>query len=114
MKEYNLIEVFKTAGIKSIFNLQLANEHKSCGDGIDERGGAGFSYVPEDWMNEGVSHYGFGWPDMDVPEKSHILKVVQVMTHDLDILGGKVAVHCHAGLGDLHKRMSTRAWILND
>ncbi|KAJ3067386.1 Protein tyrosine phosphatase domain-containing protein 1 [Podochytrium sp. JEL0797] len=99
IKQYNIIDVFKQKGIKSIFNLQLAQEHQNCGDGVDDRGGAGFSYVPEDWMNEGISHYGFGWPDMDVPEKSHILKVVQVMTHELDTLGGKVAVHCHAGLG---------------
>ncbi|KAJ3059317.1 Protein tyrosine phosphatase domain-containing protein 1, partial [Rhizoclosmatium hyalinum] len=99
LKTHNLVQVFLTAGIKSIFNLQLPNEHKSCGDGIDDRGGSGFSYVPEDWMEAGISHYAFGWPDMDVPDKSHILKVVQVMTHELEVLGGKVAVHCHAGLG---------------
>ncbi|KAI8608033.1 hypothetical protein BC830DRAFT_1157063 [Chytriomyces sp. MP71] len=99
MKEHNLIAKFKEFGIRSIFNLQMAHEHKSCGDGIDERGGAGFSYVPEDWMNEGISHYGFGWPDMDVPDKLHVLKIVQVMSHDLDVAKGKVAVHCHAGLG---------------
>ncbi|KAI9339699.1 hypothetical protein BDR26DRAFT_862145 [Obelidium mucronatum] len=100
MNEYNLITVFKEAGIKSIFNLQIANEHSNCGDGIDPRcGSSGFSYVPEDWMNEGISHYGFGWADMDVPEKSYMLQIVQVMAHDLDILNGKVAVHCHAGLG---------------
>ncbi|KAI9205161.1 uncharacterized protein BJ171DRAFT_581367 [Polychytrium aggregatum] len=82
MKEYNLIETFKSLGIMSIFNLQENGEHASCGDGNEQA--SGFSYLPEAWMNAGVSYYNFGWKDMDTPDFESMLSIVQVMSHALE------------------------------
>ncbi|KAJ3217837.1 Protein tyrosine phosphatase domain-containing protein 1 [Clydaea vesicula] len=93
LKNYNLIEKF---GIHAIFNLQESGEHASCGDGNEEK--SGFSYLPENFMENDIYYYNFGWKDMDIPELSYMLNIVQVMAHMLRE-GKKVAVHCHAGLG---------------
>jgi protein tyrosine phosphatase domain-containing protein 1 len=65
IKEYNLVNVFLEKNIRAIFNLQSPFEHASCGDGIEP---SGFSYIPEHWMDNGISYYNFGWTDMEVPE----------------------------------------------
>lgn len=96
MKEYDLIRKFKEAGIGAIFNLQQPGEHTACGDGLDPN--SDFSYVPEDWMEAGVSYLQYGWVDMDTPHCELILGAVQLMSYLIGS-GKKVAVHCHAGLG---------------
>ncbi|KAJ3327162.1 Protein tyrosine phosphatase domain-containing protein 1 [Blyttiomyces sp. JEL0837] len=97
IRAYKLIETFIYNNITGIFNLQLPYEHQNCGDGLDERG-SGFSYDPEDFMKFGISHFAFGWTDMDIPTFEHMLRLVQVMSFILE-KGEKIAVHCHAGLG---------------
>lgn len=44
-----------------------------------------------------VYFYNFGWKDYGVASLTAILDMVKVMTFALQ--EGKVAVHCHAGLG---------------
>lgn len=96
IKEYSLLERFQQLGLTAVFNLQQLNEHETCGDGLDLS--SGFSYIPQTFMDQNISFYNFGWVDMEVPELEFALKLVQVMAHALEN-GGKIAVHCHAGLG---------------
>jgi protein tyrosine phosphatase domain-containing protein 1 len=49
-------------------------------------------------MDENIFYYNFGWKDMTTPSCDLMLDIVQVIDHELS-LGGKVAVHCHAGRG---------------
>ncbi|KAI8916281.1 hypothetical protein EDD86DRAFT_222199 [Gorgonomyces haynaldii] len=95
IKEFDLTNVFQKNGIGAVFNLQQSGEHASCGDGIHP---SGFSYLPEEWMDKGIYYYNFGWQDMETPEMQTILDIVQVMAYSIKKTG-KIAVHCHAGLG---------------
>ena len=44
-----------------------------------------------------VYFYNYGWLDYGVPTLESVLDMVKVV--DFALRGGKVAVHCHAGLG---------------
>lgn len=44
-----------------------------------------------------VFYYNYGWADYGVPTLPSLLDMVKVM--DFTLGEGKVAVHCHAGLG---------------
>ncbi|XP_071960130.1 protein tyrosine phosphatase domain-containing protein 1-like isoform X2 [Antedon mediterranea] len=94
INKYDIIPQFKAAGIKSIINLQTAGEHASCGNPLEP---SGFSYDPEDFMQEDIFCYNFGWDDYGVRALASILDMIKVM--DFAVQQGKVAVHCHAGLG---------------
>lgn len=94
MKEYDHMNKFKELGITSIINLQKPGEHKSCGNGLHS---LGFSYNPQEFMDNGVYFYNFGWKDYGVASHATILDMVKVMQFATS--QGKVAVHCHAGLG---------------
>ncbi|XP_074644965.1 protein tyrosine phosphatase domain-containing protein 1-like [Tubulanus polymorphus] len=94
MKEYDIIKQFKEAGISSIINLQTPGEHFNCGDPLEL---SGFSYNIEDFMDEGIFFYNFGWPDYGVANPDTLLDMVRVM--QFAVSEGKVAIHCHAGLG---------------
>lgn len=94
IKEHNLAQKL---GVTAIFNLQENGEHASCGDGIEPE--SGFSYKPEDFMNNGIFYYNFGWKDMTAPDLGQMLNIVQVMHFSLTETSSKIAVHCHAGLG---------------
>ncbi|KAJ3302229.1 Protein tyrosine phosphatase domain-containing protein 1 [Kappamyces sp. JEL0829] len=96
IKEFGLIDVFLQENIRAIFNLQLPGEHLSCGDGVEPS--SGFSYVPEQFMDSGISYYNFGWTDMETPDVDLMLSIVNVMAFAMEG-GKKAAVHCHAGLG---------------
>ncbi|XP_045695780.1 protein tyrosine phosphatase domain-containing protein 1 isoform X4 [Phyllostomus hastatus] len=48
-------------------------------------------------MEAGIYFYNFGWKDYGVASLTTILDMVKVMTFALQ--EGKVAIHCHAGLG---------------
>ncbi|XP_077546177.1 protein tyrosine phosphatase domain-containing protein 1-like [Haemaphysalis longicornis] len=91
---YNIIQQFNDQGIRSVFNLQLPGEHAHCGNPLES---GGFSYDPQDFMDNGVFFYNFGWRDYGTPSCSALLDMVKVMSFALG--EGKVAVHCHAGLG---------------
>lgn len=93
--KHDMIGQFKRCGIKTIINLQKPGEHPYCGHGLVE--GAGFSYDPQLFMDNGIFHYNFGWDDYGVTTISTLLDMVRVFKFATD--EGKVAVHCHAGLG---------------
>ena len=50
-----------------------------------------------------VFFYNFGWQDYGVGSLTNILDMVKVMQFALS--EGKVAVHCHAGLGELFRSL---------
>uniref|UniRef100_A0A8C5UAE1 Protein tyrosine phosphatase domain-containing protein 1 n=1 Tax=Malurus cyaneus samueli TaxID=2593467 RepID=A0A8C5UAE1_9PASS len=95
IEKYNIIEQFERCGIKTIINLQRPGEHASCGSPLEQE--SGFTYLPEAFMEAGIYFYNFGWKDYGVASLTTILDMVKVMTFALQ--EGRVAVHCHAGLG---------------
>nr|XP_042134362.1 protein tyrosine phosphatase domain-containing protein 1 isoform X3 [Peromyscus maniculatus bairdii] len=95
LEKYQIIEQFLGHGIKTIINLQRPGEHASCGNSLEQE--SGFTYLPEAFMEAGIYFYNFGWKDYGVASLTAILDMVKVMTFALQ--EGKVAVHCHAGLG---------------
>ncbi|XP_053434489.1 protein tyrosine phosphatase domain-containing protein 1 isoform X1 [Nycticebus coucang] len=95
LEKYHIIEQFLSHGIKTIINLQRPGEHASCGNPLEQE--SGFTYLPEAFMEAGIYFYNFGWKDYGVASLTTILDMVKVMTFALQ--EGKVAVHCHAGLG---------------
>ncbi|XP_047382846.1 protein tyrosine phosphatase domain-containing protein 1 isoform X2 [Sciurus carolinensis] len=95
LEKYHIIEQFLGHGIKTIINLQRPGEHASCGNSLEQE--SGFTYLPEAFMEAGIYFYNFGWKDYGVASLTTILDMVKVMTFALQ--EGKVAIHCHAGLG---------------
>uniref|UniRef100_A0A8D0G602 Protein tyrosine phosphatase domain-containing protein 1 n=1 Tax=Sphenodon punctatus TaxID=8508 RepID=A0A8D0G602_SPHPU len=95
IEKYNIIEQFQSCGIKTFINLQRPGEHASCGNPLEQE--SGFAYLPEAFMEAGIYFYNFGWKDYAVASLTTILDMVKVMTFALQ--EGRVAVHCHAGLG---------------
>ncbi|XP_066445421.1 protein tyrosine phosphatase domain-containing protein 1-like [Eleutherodactylus coqui] len=95
IETYNLTEQFHKYGIRSLINAQIPWEHGHCGDSLDLQ--SGFSYKPQDFMDAGISFYNFGLPDFGVVPVPRILDAVKVIAFALR--EGRVAVHCHAGLG---------------
>ncbi|XP_015276679.1 PREDICTED: protein tyrosine phosphatase domain-containing protein 1 isoform X2 [Gekko japonicus] len=95
IEKYNIIEQFQRCGIKTVINLQRPGEHASCGNPLEQE--SGFTYLPEAFMEAGIYFYNFGWKDYGVASFTTILDMVKVMTFALQ--EGRVAIHCHAGLG---------------
>lgn len=95
IKKYGLIKQFKESNISSIINLQRPGEHASCGPPLHKE--SQFTYQPQIFMDNDIFFYNFGWKDYGVTSLETILDMVKVMTFALT--EGKVAVHCHAGLG---------------
>ncbi|XP_075431039.1 protein tyrosine phosphatase domain-containing protein 1 isoform X1 [Ascaphus truei] len=95
IEKYNIIEQFQSSGIKTVINLQRPGEHASCGNPLEQE--SGFTYLPEAFMEAEIYFYNFGWKDYGVASLTTILDMVKVMTFALQ--EGKVAIHCHAGLG---------------
>ncbi|KAM7404949.1 hypothetical protein PAMP_012248 [Pampus punctatissimus] len=82
-------------GIKTVINLQISGEHASCGNPLEQE--SGFSYNPEVFMENNIYFYNFGWSDYGVANLTTVLDMVKVMSFALQ--EGKIAIHCHAGLG---------------
>lgn len=95
IEKYNIIEQFQRCGLKTVINLQRPGEHASCGNPLEQE--SGFSYRPETFMEAGIYYYNFGWKDYGVASLTTILDMVKVMSFAAQ--EGKLAVHCHAGLG---------------
>ncbi|CAK9253417.1 unnamed protein product, partial [Sphagnum jensenii] len=92
--KHDLIHYFHENNIKSIINLQEPGEHANCGNALTS---SGFSYDPTLFMENNVYFYNFQWKDYSIVTDEVLLDMVKVMTFALT--EGKVAVHCHAGLG---------------
>ncbi|XP_045911495.1 protein tyrosine phosphatase domain-containing protein 1 [Micropterus dolomieu] len=95
IEKYNIIDQFRRNDIKTVINLQIPGEHASCGNPLEPQ--SGFSYRPEVFMENNIYFYNFGWSDYGVASLTTLLDIVKVMAFALQ--EGKVAVHCHAGLG---------------
>ncbi|XP_072308129.1 protein tyrosine phosphatase domain-containing protein 1 isoform X2 [Eucyclogobius newberryi] len=95
IRKYNIIEQFQRCGLKTVINLQRPGEHSSCGNPLEQE--SGFTYRPEIFMEAGIYYYNFGWKDYGVASLTTILDMVKVMS--FAVQEGKMAIHCHAGLG---------------
>ncbi|KAJ8411195.1 hypothetical protein AAFF_G00172010 [Aldrovandia affinis] len=95
IKRYSIIEQFQQLNIKSIMNLQLPGEHAHCGDPLEPD--SGFTYSPQVFMENDIFFYNFGMLDFGVSSLTGILDGVKVLA--FAVKAGRVAVHCHAGLG---------------
>ncbi|KAM3727148.1 Protein tyrosine phosphatase domain-containing protein [Dirofilaria immitis] len=90
----NLIAQFQKANIRAVINLQMLGEHDSCGPELLP---SGFTYNPEILMQNGIQFYNFVWPDFGALGIDILLDIVKVV--HCSLRQGKVAIHCHAGLG---------------
>ncbi|XP_013889194.1 protein tyrosine phosphatase domain-containing protein 1 isoform X2 [Austrofundulus limnaeus] len=95
IEKYNIIQQFQRCSLKTVINLQRPGEHASCGKPLEQE--SGFTYRPETFMEAGIYYYNFGWKDYGVASLTTILDMVKVMS--FAVQEGKMAVHCHAGLG---------------
>ncbi|XP_022915218.2 protein tyrosine phosphatase domain-containing protein 1-like [Onthophagus taurus] len=90
----NILQQFESLGIKSIINLQCPREHASCGQPLES---SGFSYDPNIFMENKIYYYNFAWKDYGDATLLGLLNMVKVLAFATS--EGRVAVHCHAGLG---------------
>ncbi|XP_054475758.1 protein tyrosine phosphatase domain-containing protein 1 [Anoplopoma fimbria] len=95
MEKYNIIEQFQRLNIRSIINMQFHGEHAHCGPPLDP--GSGFTYSPQIFMDNDIYFYNFGMPDFGVSSLVGMIDGVKVLA--FAVREGRVAVHCHAGLG---------------
>ncbi|KAM8914700.1 protein tyrosine phosphatase domain-containing protein 1 isoform 2-T2 [Spinachia spinachia] len=95
IETFHIIEQFQRCGLKTVINLQRPGEHASCGNPLEHE--SGFTYRPESFMEAGIYYYNFGWKDYGVASLTTILDMVKVMS--FAVQEGRMAVHCHAGLG---------------
>ncbi|XP_061752169.1 protein tyrosine phosphatase domain-containing protein 1 isoform X3 [Nerophis ophidion] len=86
IEKFNIIEQFQRLNIRSIINMQVPGEHAHCGPPLDP--GSGFTYLPQIFMEND----NFG-----VSSLVGIVDGVKVLAFAAG--EGRVAVHCHAGLG---------------
>lgn len=94
--ETPLMDSFKNLGITAIINCSELGEHPNCGDGIIDS--TGLSYEPYDVIKEGIEYYHYGWEDYTTPSMNLMQEMVHVGKSIIE-KGGKICVHCHAGLG---------------
>ncbi|XP_041795456.1 protein tyrosine phosphatase domain-containing protein 1 isoform X2 [Chelmon rostratus] len=95
IEKYNIIEQFKRLNIRSVINMQFPGEHAHCGPPLDPE--SGFTYSPQTFMDNEIYFYNFGMPDFGVSSLVGIIDGVKVLA--FAVREGRVAVHCHAGLG---------------
>ncbi|XP_004070108.1 protein tyrosine phosphatase domain-containing protein 1-like [Oryzias latipes] len=95
IQKYNIIDQFNRLNIKSIINMQLPGEHAHCGPPLDPD--SGFTYSPQTFMDNDIYFYNFGMPDYGVSSLVGIIDGLKVL--DFAVKEGRVAIHCHAGLG---------------
>jgi protein tyrosine phosphatase domain-containing protein 1 len=94
IQQYDIFKQFKQKKIKTIINLQCINEHAFCGPPLLI---CGFSYDPEMMMRNKIYYYNFAMPDFGFVNVYSLLNIVKVMWFAAK--QGRIAVHCHAGLG---------------
>ncbi|XP_034445082.1 protein tyrosine phosphatase domain-containing protein 1 [Hippoglossus hippoglossus] len=95
IEKYNIIEQFQRLNIRSIVNMQFPGEHAHCGPPLNPE--SGFTYSPQIFMDNDVYFYNFAMPDFGVSSLVGIIDGVKVLA--FAVREGRVAVHCHAGLG---------------
>ncbi|XP_076544220.1 uncharacterized protein LOC143305266 [Osmia lignaria lignaria] len=90
----DIIAQFQGWSIKTIINLQTPGEHASCGGPLEE---SGFTYDPNIFMKHDIYYYNFALKDYGDATMSKLLDMVKVVA--FAVQEGRVAIHCHAGLG---------------
>ncbi|XP_019935068.2 protein tyrosine phosphatase domain-containing protein 1 [Paralichthys olivaceus] len=95
IEKYNIIEQFQRLNIRSIVNMQFPGEHAHCGPPLDPD--SGFTYSPQIFMDNDIYFYNFAMPDFGVSSLVGLIDGVKVLA--FAVREGRVAVHCHAGLG---------------
>ncbi|KAM6961193.1 protein tyrosine phosphatase domain-containing protein 1 [Aplochiton taeniatus] len=95
IKTFKIIEQFKQLNIKSIINMQFPGEHGHCGPPLERD--SGFTYSPQTFMENEIFFFNFGMADFGVSSLVSIIDGVKVLSFAVN--EGKVAIHCHAGLG---------------
>ncbi|XP_016915939.2 protein tyrosine phosphatase domain-containing protein 1-like isoform X1 [Apis cerana] len=90
----DIIAQFQGWSIKTIINLQTPGEHASCGGPLEE---SGFTYDPNVFMKHGIYYYNFALKDYGDATMNKLLDMVKVVA--FAVQEGRVAIHCHAGLG---------------
>uniref|UniRef100_A0A4W5QXI8 Tyrosine specific protein phosphatases domain-containing protein n=1 Tax=Hucho hucho TaxID=62062 RepID=A0A4W5QXI8_9TELE len=75
--------------------MQLPGEHAHCGPPLEPD--TGFTYSPQTFMENNIFFFNFGMPDFGVSSLVGMMDGVKVLA--FAVKEGKVAVHCHAGLG---------------
>ena len=90
----DIIAQFQGWSIKTIINLQTPGEHASCGGPLEE---SGFTYDPNVFMKHSIYYYNFALKDYGDATMSKLLDMVKVVA--FAVQEGRVAIHCHAGLG---------------
>jgi len=76
-----------------IINLQRIGEHPYCG--IEEKLEqiSGFTYVPEDFIMEGIDCKVFGWINVSNPSAfDFVLKIIKEMEYYIKIKNKKVII----------------------
>ncbi|CAG5096695.1 Oidioi.mRNA.OKI2018_I69.XSR.g14738.t1.cds [Oikopleura dioica] len=101
------VKYFKSAGIRSIVNLQEPGEHEHCGTLLAQ---SGFTYSPERLMAEKISFYSYPTKDYGVYSVDQMFDICKVIS--FAISEGACAVHCHAGLG--RTGVVCAAWLIFD
>ncbi|XP_014601814.1 PREDICTED: protein tyrosine phosphatase domain-containing protein 1-like isoform X2 [Polistes canadensis] len=92
--EKNIIGQFQRWSIKTIINLQTSGEHASCGGSLEK---SGFTYDPNIFMKNNIYYYNFALKDYGEATMGKLLDMVKVVA--FAVQEGRVAIHCHAGLG---------------
>ncbi|KAM3608544.1 uncharacterized protein V6R79_000791 [Siganus canaliculatus] len=95
IEKYNIIEQFQRLNIRSVINMQLPGEHAHCGPPLEPK--SGFTYSPQIFMDNDIYFYNFGMQDFGVSSLVGVIDAVKVLA--FAVSEGRVAVHCHAGLG---------------
>ncbi|KYQ59394.1 Protein tyrosine phosphatase domain-containing protein 1 [Trachymyrmex zeteki] len=90
----DIIAQFQGWSIKTIINLQTPGEHASCGGPLEE---SGFTYDPNIFMKNDIYYYNFALKDYGSATVGKLLDMVKVVA--FAVQEGRVAIHCHAGLG---------------
>ncbi|XP_076679060.1 uncharacterized protein LOC143374659 isoform X1 [Andrena cerasifolii] len=90
----DIIAQFQGWSIKTIINLQTPGEHASCGGPLEA---SGFTYDPNLFMRNGIYYYNFALKDYGDATMSKLQDMVKVVA--FAVQEGRVAIHCHAGLG---------------
>nr|XP_050853107.1 protein tyrosine phosphatase domain-containing protein 1-like isoform X2 [Vespula vulgaris] len=90
----NMIGQFQEWSIKTIINLQTPGEHASCGGSLEK---SGFTYDPNIFMKNEIYYYNFAMKDYGEATMGKLLDMVKVVA--FAVQEGRVAIHCHAGLG---------------
>lgn len=90
----DIIAQFHGWSIKTIINLQTPGEHASCGGPLEE---SGFTYDPNIFMKNDIYYYNFALKDYGSATVGKLLDMVKVVA--FAVQEGRVAIHCHAGLG---------------